>query len=172
MDFIQLAADRYSVRSFAKEPVKEEDMDRILKAGHLAPTACNRQPQRIIVCKDIETLALVRKCTPCHFKAPAALIVCSDKKRCWKRSYDGKTSGDIDAAIVTTHMMMEAADIGVGTTWVMYFNPEAVRAEFNLPDDLEPVAILVMGYPADDAKPAPEHTAFRPLEDIVSYGKL
>jgi nitroreductase len=172
MDFIQLAADRYSVRNFTKEPVKKEDIDRILKAGHLAPTACNRQPQRIIVCSDKETLALMRKCTPCHFKAPVALIVCYDKKRCWKRSNDGKTSGDIDAAIVVTHMMLEAADIGVGTTWVMYFDPEAVRAEFNLPDNIEPVAILVMGYPADDAKPSLEHAEFRPLDEIVSYSKL
>ena len=108
----------------------------------------------------------------CHFGAPAALLICYDKRLSWKREFDGKDSGDIDASIVTTHMMLEAAALGVGTTWVMYFIPEAVRAEFELPDSLEPTALLMMGYPAPDAKPAPGHAEYRPLSEIVTYDKL
>ncbi len=171
INFLRLAEDRYSVRKFQNKPITQEDLNQILKAGHLAPTACNRQPQRIMVINDDIGLDKLRKCTHCHFNAPTAILVCYDKELCWVREFDGKNSGDIDASIVTTHMMLEAASIGVGTTWVMYFIPEAVREEFSIPDHLEPVALLVMGYPAEDSKPYPEHTKFRNMEDIVTYNK-
>lgn len=84
----------------------------------------------------------LRKCTECHFGAPAAILICYDKNECWQRKYDGKISGDIDASIVTTHMMLEATVLGVGTTWVMNFIPEAVREEFAIPTNIELVALL------------------------------
>lgn len=171
-DFLTLARERYSVRSFKADAVGDEVIKKILTAGQLAPTACNRQPQRILVINSAEGLEKLRKCTECHFNAPMAMLVCYDRDDSWKRSYDGKDSGDIDASIVTTHMMLEAAALGVGTTWVMYFIPEAVREEFSLPDSYEPVALLVMGYPSDEAKPYAGHTAKKSLEDTVSFNKF
>lgn len=53
----------------------------------------------------------------------------------------------MDASIVTTHMMLEAIELGLSTTWVMHFKPDAMREEFNIPDNIEPIALLVMGYP-------------------------
>ena len=169
MDFLTLAKERYSVRKFKSDPVPQACIDKILAAGHAAPTACNKQPQKILVVNTEEGLAKIRKCTECHFNAPLVLIVCTDKTLCWKRSYDGKTSGDIDAAIVTTHMMLEAKDLGLGSTWVMWFIPEAVREEFALPEAWEPVALLTLGYPADDAHPAHLHNECREEDEIVSY---
>lgn len=171
-DFLQLAAERYSVRSFRPESVSGEDLERILRAGHLAPTACNLQPQRILVLRGEEAIAKLRRCTKCHFNAPTALLVCYDRDRCWRREYDGKESGDIDASIVATHMMLEAASLGVGSTWVMYFIPEAVRKEFDIPDNIVPTALLVMGYPAPDAKPFPGHTEFCPMEELVAVDRF
>lgn len=168
-NFLNLAEKRFSVRQFLNKAIDEKDLNRILRAGYVAPTACNRQPQRILVINSEEGLAKLKKCTSCHFGAPAAMLVCYDKNECWKREFDAKTSGDIDASIVTTHMMLEAADLGIGTTWVMYFIPEAVREEFHIPDNIEPVALLVMGYPAQDASPFPGHSEFRPLEETVLY---
>jgi len=172
IDFLKMAAERYSVRKFSAKPVEEETLLRILQAGLLAPTACNRQPQRILVLNSEEALAKLKKCTKCHFNAPAAMLICYDKAACWKREYDGKSSGDIDASIVTTHMMLEAWALGVGTTWVMYFDPEAVKTEFAVPEILEPTALLVMGYPAADAKPFPGHTECKLLESVVSYNRF
>lgn len=166
MDFLELAKQRYSVRSFRPDSVPEELIEKILEAGNAAPTACNRQPVRIIAAKSPEALEKFRRCTECHFNAPLGFVICADSSREWARSYDGKRSGDIDAAIVTTHMMLEAAALGLGTTWVMYFNPEAVRAEFELPGNLEPVALLPAGYPAENAKPSLSHTMFRPREEL------
>lgn len=169
MDFLTLAKERYSVRKFKPDPVPQADIDKILEAAYVAPTACNKQPQKIIVVNTPEGLEKVRKCTECHFDAPLTMIVCYDRSLCWKRSYDGKTSGDIDAAIITTHMMLEAKDLGLGSTWVMWFIPEAVREEFALPDNWEPVALLPMGYPAENARPAHLHNEFRDENEIVSY---
>ena len=169
MSFLQLAAARYSVRKFKNEPVRQEDIDRILQAGHLAPTGCNRQPQRIFVIKSSDAMEKLRRCTQCHFGAPMAMLVCYDETISWKRRYDGADSGWADASIVTTHMMLEAAETGVGSTWVMHFDPAAMKKEFALPDHLVPVALLVMGYPAEDAAPMNLHSEFLPMEETVRY---
>lgn len=169
MDFLQLAADRYSVRKFKPDPVSPELIDKILKAGQLAPTACNFQPQKILVLRSPEALEKLKKCTECHFNAPLAMIVCNDGSRSWTRPYDGKSSGDVDASIVTTHLMLEAAELGLGSTWVMFFIPEAVKAEFALPEGVEPVAILPMGWPVEGASPSPKHGESRPMEDMVEF---
>lgn len=170
--WMDLASNRFSVRKFDGRAIEPDVMDKILRAGQTAPTACNKQPQRILVINSEESLTKLKKCTECHFNAPAALLVCHDKDECWKRSYDGKPSGDIDAGIVTTHMMLAAAALGVGTTWVMHFIPEAVRTEFAVPDNLEPTALLVMGYPAEDAEPSPRHGQRKALEETVSYNRF
>ena len=173
MDFLKLARERYSVRKFEQRPVEREKIELILQAGHVAPTACNLQPQRILVIDGKEGLEKLKGCTKSHFDAPAALLVCYEKEACWKRMrYDGKPSGEIDASIVTTHMMLEAADIGLGSTWVMSFDPEAMRKEFSVPENYEIVALLVLGYPAPDAEPYPGHMQFKPTEEIVSYDKF
>lgn len=169
MNFMQLAAERFSVRKFDGRPVERGVMEKILEAGRLAPTACNLQPQRILVIDAPDSLANLRMCTKSHFYAPAALLVCYDKNACWKREYDGKSSGETDAAIVTTHMMLEAWSLGVGTTWVMHFIPEAVRKELAVPETFEPAALLVMGYPAADAAPFPGHLSRKALSETVSY---
>lgn len=171
-DFLSLAADRYSVRKFRQEPVEQEKLDLILKAGHLAPTGCNLQPQKILIINSEKAICKMKECTKCHFDAPAAMLVCYNKDECWTRKYDNKTSGEIDASIVCTHMMLEAANIGIGSTWVMYFDPDKMRKEFHIPDKIEPVALLVMGYPADDAQPFPGHSEFKAPEDIVVYNEF
>ena len=167
--FLDLAENRCSVREFSGRKVEKDVIEKILRAGQVAPTACNRQPQRIFVLESEDALARLRKCTMSHFGAPLALLVCHDKRECWQREYDGKPSGDIDAAIVCTHMMLEAAQLGVGSTWVMHYIPEAVREEFSLPEQLESTAILVMGYPKDGISPSPMHSKNKPLEETVRF---
>lgn len=148
MDFLQLAQNRYSVRKFTERPVEREIIEKILQAGMVAPTAKNLQPQRILVMTAKESLEKLDRATKCRFGAPAAMLVCYDRDVCWKRDrYDGKPSGEVDAAIVTTHMMLAAASLGIGTTWVMHFDPVAMRKEFEVTANYEPVAVLIMGTP-------------------------
>ncbi len=169
MDFLDLAKERYSVRKFSTKSIEKEKLDLVLKAGQFAPTACNFQPQRILVINSETALSKLEECTPYRFGAPAALLVCYDKTVCRHRKFDDKASGDIDASIVTTHMMMEAADIGLGTTWVMKFDPEKIAKTYNLPDNIIPVALLVIGYPADDAVPNKLHQQRLTIENTVFY---
>jgi len=169
MDFLELSKSRYSVRSFKSESLKAEDLEKILLAARLAPTGCNYQPYRILIVKSAAALEKLKKCTRCHFNAPIAALVCYNREECWVRKYDGKNCGVCDASIVTTHMMLEAASIGVGSTWVMHFDPSAMRSEFGIPQNIEPVALLVMGYPADDAKPLDLHSEYRPDNETIVY---
>ena len=145
-DFLILAEERFSVRSFTDEPVLPDVVGRILRSGHVAPTACNLQPQRIYVLQSREALTKLKACTPCHFHAPLAFLVCADLDECWERPFDGQPSGLIDASIVATHMMLQAAAEGVGCTWVMHFDPETAAEEFDIPQNVVPVCLLVMGY--------------------------
>lgn len=169
MDFMQLATERYSVRKFKDTHLEQEVIDRILADGHVAPTGCNYQPQRILVLNTDEALKKLDRCTKCRFGAPTAMLICYNKKECWTRKYDGKTCGVSDACIVTTHMMLAAWELGVGSTWVMHFDPAAMRETYEIPDYIEPVALLVMGYAAEDAVPAKLHYEYRPLEEVVCY---
>ena len=172
MDMLSLMRERYSVRSFADTPVPREMLKRILEAGWFAPTAVNYQPQRILVIDDPEGREKLKACTPYHFDAPLTLLVCYDRKISWKRRADGKDSGEIDAAIVTTHMMLEAEAEGLGTTWVMAFDPDRLRAEFEIPDAYAPVALLPMGFPSATAKPSAAHAVRQPADDWVSYTRF
>ena len=172
MEYSQLIEKRFSVRSFTDEPVKKEAIDKILEAAHLAPTACNFQPQRILVINTPEAIEKLRICTRTHFGTNCAFLICYNKDECWTRKYDGETSGVVDASIVTTHMMLAAENEGVGSTWVMHFDPFKVREEFKLPENIVPVAILVMGYPAPDCVPHEYHSQFRDMEETVKYSSF
>ncbi len=169
MEYFDLIEKRFSVRNFSREKLSKEDTEKILKAGHLAPTGCNNQPQRIYVLESDEAIEKLKLCTKCHFNAPNAMLVCYNKDEVWRRKYDGKSCGVADACIVATHMMLAAADIGIGTTWVMHFDPTALVKEFEIPENIIPVALLVMGYPADDAAPLDMHFKYRQMTDTVIY---
>lgn len=169
MDFEKLIEERYSVRKFRPEHLPQSVIDKILEAGHKAPTGCNFQPQRILVLNTDESIAKLKTCTKCHFNAPTAMLVCHNKEESWKRVYDGALSSPVDAVIVTTYMMLAAQNQGVGTCWVMHFDPSAMKEAFHIPDPVAPVALLVMGYPAGDAKPLDKHFHFRPMDETVIY---
>ena len=167
MDFLELASKRFSCRKYKSAPVPAECVEKILEAAKLAPTAHNNQPQKIIAVSSCDGLARINKCTDCHYNEPLAFIVCYEKSRAWVREYDGKSSGDVDAAIVTTHMMLEAENLGLGSTWIMWFDPEAAAAEFGLPNDVVPAALLFVGYA--DVDSSKYHRIRRNVEEYAEY---
>lgn len=169
MHFQELAKARYSVRSFQDKPIEKEHMDLILEAGRVAPTACNFQPQKIYVAKSAEARAKLASVCRCTFDAPVILVVCYDRTRDWKNKLmPGYESGETDAAIVCTHMMLQAFELGVGSCWVGYFNAQTVAEVLGLPENVTVSALLPMGYPAQDAKALPLHSQFRDLADTVA----
>lgn len=168
-NFIQLAESRYSVRKFKDEPVSKKDLDVILHAGHVAPTGCNNQPHRIYVINSEEGLEKIKECTRCHFDSKCVLLVTYNKNECWYRPYDKALCGPMDASIVTTHMMLAAWEIGVGSCWVMHFRPNKIHELFGISEDEIPVALMPLGYPAEDSVPMDLHGTTRSLEDLVKY---
>ena len=172
MDFEQLITERYSVRSFKQEHLPKDVIDKILSAGHKAPTGCNNQPQRILVLNTDESIEKLKTCTRCHFHAPTAMLVCHNKEESWVRRYDGALASPVDATIVTTYLMLAAKNEGVGSCWVMHFNPFKMKETFNIPENYEPTALLVMGYPNVDAKPIDMHFKNRDMKETVFYDKF
>lgn len=172
MDFLEIAKSRYSVRDYKNQKVEQEKLDKILYAAHVAPTAANLQPIRLIVVQEAEGLSKIGKAANLY-GAPLAIIVCSDHSKAWTRPFDRKQTVDIDASILTDHMMMEATELGLGSVWICYFKPDVIKQEFQLPDTLEPINILAIGYsnesPADPERHATQRIS---LDTLVYYEKL
>lgn len=172
MDFLNIAKSRYSVRSYTNKKVEKEKLDKILEAAHIAPTAANLQPVRLLVVQEESGLTKIGKAANIY-NAPLGVIVCSDHAKAWKRPFDGKQTIDIDASIVTDHMMLEATELGLGTVWVCYFKPDIIKSEFDLPEGLEPINILVIGYTDEQPANPERHSTQRiSLSELVSYEKL
>jgi nitroreductase len=159
------------VRKFKDEPIDGETLKAVLEAGRVAPTAGNKQPQRILALTEKALLEKLDRCTRSRNGASAALIVCYDKNESWIRPFDNASSGEIDASIVTTAIMFQAVELGLGTLWVMHFDPAKLIEEFNIPDNLVPTALLILGHAAEDSVPADRHTQRRPLEELVTWNK-
>lgn len=169
MTFLELAKARYSVRSFKDQPIENEKLNLILEAGRIAPTACNNQPQKIYVAKSEDARAKLASVCRCTFDAPVILVVCYDRTRDWKNGLMlGYESGETDAAIVCTHMMLQAAELGIGSCWVGWFNADQVSEVLGLPENVTVSALLPIGYAADDAKPAANHTKYREFGDTIT----
>ena len=170
MRFLELAKKRFSVRTFADKPVEQEKLDLILEAGHVAPTACNFQPQRIYVAQSVEAREKLASVCRFTFGAPVILVIGYDNTRDWKNKLmPGYESGETDAAIVCTHMMLEAEELGLGACWVGYFDAAKIAQVLELPENITVSALLPMGYPAEGAKPLPLHSQFRDPSEIVEY---
>ena len=148
MNVLDIAKKRYSVRAYKNKPVEKEKLDKILACAHVAPTAANLQPVKLLVVQDKERLKSIAKAGNIY-NAPLAIIVCADSFKCVETTFDNKQTTDIDAAILTDHMMLQATELGLGTVWVCFFKPDIIKQEFSLPDHLEPVNILAIGYGND-----------------------
>lgn len=170
MTFTELAEKRYSVKSFSNRPVEEEKLNAIIHAGMLAPTAKNNQPQKIYVLRSEEALKKINELSPCIYGAPVVFLLGYDKTQEWNSQFEeGVHSGVEDISIVATHMMLEAADIGVGTCWVNYFPNTKTRDAFGLPETFVPVLLMPVGYADEKGVPLPNHTKSKEVSETVEY---
>lgn len=169
MTFLELAEARFSVRKYAQAPVEQEKIDAILQAAKLAPTAKNLQPQYIYVLKSPEAIAKVNEVTSRAYKAPVVFVVCYDKNIAWQNPLNhDHTSGEMDASIVGTHMILAAAEQGLGSCWIEWFNPEELSKAFDIPDNLVPAFLIDCGYPAEGVAPSPMHFASKEIGEFVT----
>ena len=167
MEYSELIAARYSVRAYRPDPVEDEKLEAVLEAARLAPTAANRQPFKLIVMhtagREEEIGKIYRR--PWFVQAPLVIAVCAISSLAWVRESDRFNARLIDAAIVADHLILAAANLGLGTCWVAAFNVEAARNVLGLPDEAEPVIFTPLGYPAD--QPGPKIR--KPLSELVRH---
>ena len=167
MEFFDLIRDRYSVRKYADKPVEQEKLNKILAAGAAAPTAKNLQPQRIYVLESKEAIEKIRGITRCAFNAPVVLMVCGNKEEAWVNPFNNRSSAEMDCSIVTTQMMLQAQELGLGTCWVCWFDTALTKETFGIPENEEVFALLPLGYPAEVSKPSFMHESRKALEETV-----
>lgn len=167
MDFETVIKNRTAVREFKTDAIEDSKIEKILNAGRIAPTAKNLQPQKIYVVKSEDALSKIDEITPCRYGAPLCLIVCADKNIAWEN--DGYSSYETDAAIVATHMLLEATNLGLGSIWVRYFDVPNMIKKFNLPENVIPVCLIPIGYAADGYKESPLHNQRKKLSETVKY---
>ena len=167
MEFDKVIKERKATRLFSSKEVEEEKLIKILEAGRIAPTAKNVQPFKIYVIKSEDGLKKVDKATICRYKAPVVLLVCGDKNKAYVKN--DTPMYVMDVSIVNTHMMLEATNLGVDNIWIEYFDDEALKKEFEIPDNLVPVSLLMLGYKSKLCPPSPLHKIRKKLEDLVEY---
>ena len=166
MEFSELIQKRYSVRAYRPLPVEEEKLTRVLEAARLAPTAANRQSFQLIVIHTAGREAELRRIyKPAWFtQAPIVIAAVGLPAGNWVRM-DGKNYNDVDVAIAMDHLILAAADLGLGTCWIGHFDPDVAREVLGLPAEAEPIVFTPLGYPADE----PKEKRRKPLSDLVRY---
>ena len=150
MKIIDLIQKRCSIRDYADQQIEHEKLEYILESARLAPSACNLQPWRFVVIQSDEGKEKIRSCYERNwFKtAPLYILVCGDHSESWKRDADNKDHTDIDIAIATEHICLAATEQGLGTCWVCHFDTKRCIELFNIPEQIEPIAIISIGYPS------------------------
>jgi nitroreductase len=170
MTFDTLITKRFSVRSYTPQKVDKQLLLEILEAARMAPSAVNYQPWHFIVITDEEDLQSIHEVYHRTWfrEAPAVIAVCADHSLSWKRKTDGKDFADIDAAIAIDHLVLKATELNLGTCWVCNFNVEMARQKLELPDHVEPIALIPIGY-TEATAPVKSR---KELSEIVHWGKF
>lgn len=170
MKFEELCDARYSLRKFDSRPVEGGKITESAGGRTQSPRPhINLQPQRFFVMQSEEALAKADACTACHFHSPVVIVAAYDPEISWKREEDGKNHGEIDVTLAVSQMMLQAAELGLGTTYVGMFNPEKLLEQFPEMKGLQPTAYLPLGYPAETAHPSRLHADRKPLEELAVF---
>ena len=168
MDFNEVVRNRYSCRKFDGRKVEKETLNEILEAGRLAPTAKNLQEQIIYVVESEDVLAKIDKTTPCRYGASTVLVVAFDKNNVFTYPGGKRDSGVEDASIVATHLILAAANVGVDSCWINFFDPEELAKILGLPENEEVLMLLDLGYASDSTKPQGNKPR-KQLSETVKY---
>lgn len=169
MEFNEVVRARYSCKKFDGRAVSDEQLDAILSAGRLAPTAKNLQEQHIYVARSDEALAKIDAATPCRYGAKTVLVVAFDRNNVFTYPGGKCDSGVEDASIVATHLMLAAYNAGVDSCWVNFFDPDALAQALGLPENEDILMLLDLGFAAEGSGPLPNHASRKPLGETVSY---
>jgi len=170
MGFYDVLKKRKSVRKYKSDPIPDDVLNRILEAGRIAPSAKNIQPWRFIVVKDPEIKKKVAQASRGQLwiaDADVILVGCILEKIAWGRMGGYMSSGPVDLAIAIEHMILAAANEGLGTCWIGAFVEKDVKEILHVPDDVKVIALTPIGYPAEE----PIDRGRKKIKEIVSYDR-
>jgi nitroreductase len=166
MEVLPEIVERYSCRAYADRPVDEDKLVRVLEAARIAPSASNKQEWRFVVVRDPAMREKLREAAnnqPFVAQAPVVLVCCGvDPER---RMRCGQPAAAIDVSIAMEHIALQAVREGLGTCWIGSFYPDKVRPLLGIPEDVDIVELMTLGYPADQPRPKSRLS----LDDIVCY---
>lgn len=170
MSVLQVIRDRRSVRRYNGDPVPEETLARVLEAARMAPSAKNIQPWKFVVVRDRETkVGLAKAAFGQSFMSEADIVVaaCGFPEKAYPRQGSFMNSWPIDVAIAFEHLVLQAAEEGLGTCWIGAFDEAAAKAVLGVPADVRVMAMTPLGWPMESPRPRGR----KPLDDIVSYDR-
>jgi nitroreductase len=170
MEFYDVIKTRRSVRRFLKRPIPDDVLGRVLEAARIAPSGGDRQPWRFVVVKDEEKKKkIARACYEQDFVAEAPVVVvccavkCSSGYQPWQDE-----AGRRDAVIATDHLILAARNEGLGSCWVGALHDKQVKKIVKVPDDVDVVMVVPLGYPASKWA-FREAKGRKPLKDICFF---
>lgn len=169
MEFFEVLKNRHSIRSYQKRPIEKEKLLKIMESIRSAPSAGNLQAYEVYVVLDERKKMEIAKWALNQWfiaEAAAVLVFFANPKRSAIKY--GKRGAELyciqDATIACTYAQLSAVALGLGTCWVGAFEDNGIKASLSVPMDLKPVAILTIGYPAEEPIPTPR----RNLEEIFT----
>lgn len=168
MEFSKLITERYSCKAFSEKKIDKEVLKEILGAGLVAPTAKNSQNFHIYVLESEEALKAVDNATPCRYGAPTVLAISFNTKEAYVYPEGGYTSGEEDASIVATHIILAAKDLGVDSCWLNFVKVDTLKTELGLNEDERIVMLLDLGFAKPEFKPLENHYNSKSFEELVS----
>ena len=164
MTVMEAIESRRSIRKYTEKPVEREKLQQIAEAMRQAPSARNRQEWRFIFVEDAQKRAEIAETSGIVWLsgAPVILAACGTSSGVMT---NGHRSDTIDTSIAASFGMLEATELGLGTTWMAHYEESAVRKILGLPDSMSVVCLLSIGYSAEEGRPHDRKTT----EDVVVY---
>lgn len=166
--FAKLVRKRSSCRKFSDAPVFDEEISQIIEVARLAPSAKNLQPVHVWVVRSPEAMEKLKTATTSLYGAPVVFMVGCKSEEAWVRECDGKNGAETDAAIVGTHILLQAKALKLGSVWVGSFDPAKIKEAFPETAGWEITALFPVGHPAKDATPSPMHDKRKSAEEFSS----
>ncbi len=176
MNFTNLAKKRESCRSYTAQKVEKEDVIEILQTAMLAPSACNSQPWKFIVCTD-ETAQNMHKYIVAqelkinHWTAdvPCFVIVCEIPAKLMKSlSVDSQYYAQLDIGHTAATLCYSASDKGISSCIIGVFDEERLKKDFNIPQDVKVREIIALGYAQCQE---PRQKIRKTLQETVSFNQ-
>jgi len=166
VELYEVIKKRRSIRKYQPREVEDEKLQKVLDAAHLAPSAKNIQPWKVIVVEDKELREeLVKSAYGQEYlsQAPYVIVMCVNENECYQQQGDYMASFAVDGAIFIDHLTLAACAEGLGTCWIAKFNETEVRKLLSIPDAYRVVVMTPLGYPAEEGK----DKGRKPLSEIL-----